>query len=47
MPTPAWGWPEHAPYNVIIVWAGGRQVPPALKEQLAMGGRLLRAAIDR
>jgi protein-L-isoaspartate(D-aspartate) O-methyltransferase len=36
------GWPEHAPYNAIIVAAGGPGVvPPALKEQLAPGGRLV------
>jgi len=35
------GWPEHAPYDVIIVTAGGPQVPKALLEQLAIGGRLI------
>jgi protein-L-isoaspartate(D-aspartate) O-methyltransferase len=36
------GWPEHAPYDAIIVAAGGRgDVPPALEEQLAPGGRLV------
>jgi protein-L-isoaspartate(D-aspartate) O-methyltransferase len=35
------GWPEHAPYDVIIVTAGGPFVPPALLEQLAIGGRLI------
>jgi protein-L-isoaspartate(D-aspartate) O-methyltransferase len=35
------GWPEHAPYDVIIVTAGGRNIPPALLEQLAIGGRLI------
>ena len=34
------GWSEHAPYNVIIVTAGGPQVPKPLLEQLAIGGRL-------
>jgi protein-L-isoaspartate(D-aspartate) O-methyltransferase len=35
------GWPEHAPYDVIVVTAGGPVVPPALLGQLAAGGRLV------
>ena len=35
------GWPEHAPYDAIVVAAGGPHVPEALKEQLAIGGRLV------
>jgi protein-L-isoaspartate(D-aspartate) O-methyltransferase len=35
------GWPEHAPYAAIIAAAGGPQVPHALIEQLAIGGRLV------
>lgn len=35
------GWPENAPYNAIIVAAGGPNIPPALKDQLAIGGRLV------
>ena len=35
------GWAEHAPYEAIIVAAGGPEVPPALKEQLAVGGRMI------
>jgi protein-L-isoaspartate(D-aspartate) O-methyltransferase len=35
------GWPEHAPYDVIIVTAGGPRIPPALLAQLAPGGRLI------
>ena len=35
------GWPEHSPYDAIIVTAGGPVVPPALLEQLAIGGRLI------
>lgn len=35
------GWPEHAPYDVIVVTAGGPQVPKPLLEQLAIGGRLI------
>src|SRR5258705_375532 len=35
------GWPEHAPYDAIVVAAGGPSVPPALLDQLAPGGRLV------
>ena len=35
------GWPEHAPYDAIVVTAGGPTVPPALLEQLTPGGRLV------
>ena len=35
------GWPEEAPFDAIIVTAAPGQVPPALKEQLADGGRLV------
>ncbi len=35
------GWPEHAPYHVILVTAGAPFVPPALVEQLAPGGRMV------
>ena len=35
------GWPEAAPYDAIIVAAGGIEVPPALRSQLALGGRLV------
>jgi protein-L-isoaspartate(D-aspartate) O-methyltransferase len=35
------GWPEHAPYDAIVVAAGAPAVPEALKEQLALGGRLV------
>jgi protein-L-isoaspartate(D-aspartate) O-methyltransferase len=35
------GWPEHAPYDAIVVTAGGPDVPPALLDQLAPGGRLV------
>jgi protein-L-isoaspartate(D-aspartate) O-methyltransferase len=37
----AWGWPEYAPYDAIIVTAAPEQMPPALVEQLADGGRLV------
>ncbi len=32
------GWPEHAPYDRIMVTAAPDQVPPALVEQLKVGG---------
>jgi protein-L-isoaspartate(D-aspartate) O-methyltransferase len=35
------GWREHAPYNGIVVTAGAPDVPGPLKEQLAVGGRLV------
>jgi protein-L-isoaspartate(D-aspartate) O-methyltransferase len=35
------GWPEGAPYDAILAAAGGPSVPPALREQLEMGGRLV------
>jgi protein-L-isoaspartate(D-aspartate) O-methyltransferase len=35
------GWPEHAPYDAIVVAAGGPEVPQALLGQLAVGGRLV------
>lgn len=35
------GWPEHAPYDAIVVTAGAPQVPRPLLEQLALGGRLV------
>ncbi len=35
------GWPEAAPYEAIVVAAGGPRVPETLKEQLALGGRLV------
>lgn len=35
------GWPEHAPYDAILVSAGGPEVPPSLTRQLAVGGRMV------
>lgn len=35
------GWPEHAPYDAIIVTAADPQVPQALIEQLKPGGVLV------
>jgi protein-L-isoaspartate(D-aspartate) O-methyltransferase len=35
------GWAEHAPYDAILVTAGGPRVPEALLGQLAAEGRLI------
>jgi protein-L-isoaspartate(D-aspartate) O-methyltransferase len=35
------GWPEHAPFDVIVVAAAPPQVPQPLVEQLAPGGRMV------
>lgn len=35
------GWPDEAPFDRILVAAGGPAVPPPLFEQLAEGGRLV------
>ena len=35
------GWAEKAPFDAILVAAGGPGVPPPLREQLAIGGRLV------
>ena len=35
------GWPEFAPYDGIIATAAPDEIPPALLEQLADGGRLI------
>jgi protein-L-isoaspartate(D-aspartate) O-methyltransferase len=35
------GWPSGAPYDAIVVAAAGPRVPDALREQLAVGGRLV------
>lgn len=35
------GWDEHAPYDAIVVAAGGPDVPESLKSQLKIGGRLV------
>jgi len=36
-----YGWPEHAPYDAIIVTAAAPAVPAPLIEQLKPGGRLI------
>lgn len=35
------GWSEHAPYDGILVAAGGPEIPEPLVQQLAIGGRLV------
>ena len=35
------GWPEHAPYDAIVVAAGGPKIPESLRTQLKIGGRLV------
>lgn len=35
------GWPDDAPYDAILVAAGAPTVPAALRDQLAVGGRLV------
>ena len=36
-----WGWPEFAPYEAIVVTAGGRELPEPYRPQLAEGGRIV------
>jgi len=35
------GWPEHAPFDAILVTAAPETVPRALVDQLALGGRMV------
>ncbi len=35
------GWPEHAPYDSVIVTAAAPELPPALIAQLKRGGRMV------
>lgn len=35
------GWPEHAPFDAIVVTAAPDEVPRALVEQLAVGGKMV------
>jgi protein-L-isoaspartate(D-aspartate) O-methyltransferase len=41
------GWPEEAPFDAIVVAAGGPSVPLSLQEQLDIGGRLVIPVGDR
>ncbi len=35
------GWPDAAPYDGILVSAGGPEIPDSLRRQLAVGGRMV------
>jgi protein-L-isoaspartate(D-aspartate) O-methyltransferase len=35
------GWPEHAPFDAILVTAAPPEIPAALREQLKVGGRMV------
>ncbi|MEE8525011.1 MAG: protein-L-isoaspartate(D-aspartate) O-methyltransferase [Thermoanaerobaculia bacterium] len=35
------GWPEHAPFDAVIVTAAAGEIPPPLIEQLKPGGRMV------
>ncbi len=35
------GWPEHAPFDAVILTAAPRKIPQPLKDQLKIGGRLI------
>ncbi|HET7369759.1 MAG TPA: protein-L-isoaspartate(D-aspartate) O-methyltransferase [Gammaproteobacteria bacterium] len=37
----SWGWPEQGPFDGILVTAAPEEVPAALLEQLAPGGRMV------
>jgi protein-L-isoaspartate(D-aspartate) O-methyltransferase len=41
------GWPEHQPYDAIVISAGAPRVPALLLAQLADGGRLVAPVGDR
>ena len=41
------GWPEAAPFDAIVVTAAAPTLPPALLEQLSVGGRLVIPVGDR
>ena len=36
-----YGWPEHAPFDAIVVTAAASHVPPPLVRQLKVGGRMV------
>ena len=36
-----WGWPQQAPFDAILVTAAPAEIPPALLDQLADGGRMV------
>ncbi len=36
-----YGWPEHAPFDAIIVTAAANHIPPPLVKQLGLGGKMI------
>ncbi len=36
-----YGWPEHAPFDAMIVTCAAKKIPPKLVEQLCDGGRII------
>ena len=36
-----YGWPEHAPFDAIIVTAAANHIPPPLLQQLRRGGKMI------
>ncbi len=36
-----YGWPEHAPFDAIIVTAAANHIPPPLVKQLGVGGKMI------
>ncbi len=36
-----YGWPEHAPFDAIIVTAAASHIPPPLVQQLRVGGKMI------
>jgi protein-L-isoaspartate(D-aspartate) O-methyltransferase len=36
-----WGWPEHAPYDGVLVAAAPSEIPEMLLEQMAVGGVMI------
>ena len=40
------GWPEQAPFDIILVTAAAKQLPPALFAQLAAGGRMVLPLVE-
>jgi protein-L-isoaspartate(D-aspartate) O-methyltransferase len=36
-----YGWPQHAPFDAIIVTAAANHIPPPLVKQLAVGGKMI------
>jgi len=36
-----YGWPEHAPFDAIIVTAAANHIPPPLVKQLSIGGKMI------